>query len=252
MEPSRNACLECGKDAGAPARTGRPRRYCSRSCQSRAYRRRRDHGRLAATPRRATPKTGELVDKAIALADAEGISAVTLRAVAGASLADARKVFGSRDKLVATMVQRLLTPPVRGTLKELAEAEWAAYRAHPWLVSVLASTRPPLVPAVLDTARAMIDAFADLGFDPPTALSRYLALSAYVQGMALLLLAEHKETRVGRTYRAWWAAEARRLPPWTGELGGPPEAADLDTWFRDGLDRVLDGLTRPPAAPTPG
>ncbi|MBN6041870.1 TetR/AcrR family transcriptional regulator C-terminal domain-containing protein [Amycolatopsis sp. 195334CR] len=251
MDVSRNACLECGRETGEPARTGRPRRYCSRSCQSRAYRRRRDHGRQA-NPRRTTSKTGELVDKAIALADAEGIGAVTLRAIAGTSLVEAQRAFGSRDKLVATMVQRLLTPPPRGTLTELAEAEWAAYRAHPWLVSVLASTRPPLVPAVLDTAGAMIDAFLALGFDPPTALSRYLALSAYVQGMALLLLSEHQEARTGQTYRTWWAAEARRLPRWTTELGGPPETADPGSWFRDGLDRVLDGLTRPPATPTPG
>ncbi|AXB42146.1 TetR/AcrR family transcriptional regulator [Amycolatopsis albispora] len=254
MDPRRNACAECGRDAGAPAPTGRPRRYCSRSCQSRAYRRRRDQGRLAATPRRTTPKTGELVETAIALADADGIGAVTLRAVAhraGTSLMTAQRAFGSRDKLVATMVQRLLTTPGTPALKALAEHEWSVYRAHPWLVSVLASTRPPLVPAVLDSARASIGAFTALGFDPPTALGRYLALSAYVQGMALLLLAEHHES-AHSTYRAWWADEARRLPPWTGELGGPPGTADLDTWFRDGLDRVLDGLTRLPEAPTPG
>ncbi len=196
------------------------------------------------------------------------------------------------------MVQRILTsgrpaaaralgqrqPPVR-TLTRLAEDEWAAYQAHPWLVVVLASSRPPLVPAVLDAARACTEAFMALGADPPSALGRYLALSGYVQGMALLLLAEHDEsTRSGTDYRTWWTAEVRRLDrsgarrrhPWLDQVSGGPAGtdrdgdpdrdrdaspdlvpvpgparrgfpqsfdADTDAWFRDGLERVITGLT---------
>lgn len=130
------------------------------------------------------------------------------------------------------------------------------YREHPWLVTVLASSRPPLVPAVLDAARASTEAFAALGLDPPSALGRYVALSGYVQGMALLLLAEQGETALSGTgYRAWWSEELRRLDrtgtrrrhPWLDAASGGrlPDTfdADADTWFRDGLDRVLAGLT---------
>ncbi|WP_020015142.1 hypothetical protein [Promicromonospora sukumoe] len=321
------ACAECGRDLGSGAGTGRPRRYCSRSCQSRAYRRRRDGGRLTDLARRddAIPDAAaapgqaddhDLVQAAIALADVGGVGAVTLRSVAhrvGIPLAETRRRFGSRDRLVAAMVQRILTsgrpaaarvraqpqsqpqsrpptqpqpqprpptqpqpqvptPPQPDTparrLTRLAEAEWAAYQAHPWLVVVLASSRPPLVPAVLDAARACTEAFMALGADPPSALGRYLALSGYVQGMALLLLAEHDEsTRSGTDYRTWWTAEARRLDraglrrrhPWLpgsdpspdrgpdpGPVGkGFPQTfdADADTWFRDGLARVITGLT---------
>ncbi len=310
------ACAECGRDLGSGAGTGRPRRYCSRSCQSRAYRRRRDDGRLTDLARRddavpdapAAPGPADdhdLVRAAIALADVGGVGAVTLRAVAhrvGIPLAEARRRFGSRDRLVAAMVQRILTsglpaverthgqpqPPAQA-LTRLAEHEWAAYQAHPWLVVVLASSRPPLVPAVLDAARACTEAFMSLGADPPSALGRYLALSGYVQGMALLLLAEHDESvRSGTDYRTWWTTEARRLDrsgarrrhPWLDQVsGGPagpdpgpgpvsdadpsrnpspdpgpdpgpvskgfPQAfdADADTWFRDGLARVITGLT---------
>ncbi|MFD2024550.1 TetR/AcrR family transcriptional regulator [Promicromonospora aerolata] len=269
-------CVECGGDLGAAAGTGRPRRYCSRSCQSRAYRRRRDSGRLARpTPR--PPGTGsaaqadrtgdDLVRVAVALADAHGIAAVTLRTVArdaGAGLPAVRRAFGSRDRLVAMLVQQVLArpqPPAPSSespvrrLTRLAEEEWAAYRAHPWLVPVLASSRPPLVPAVLDAARASTEAFEALGLDPPSALGRYLALSGYVQGMALLLLAERAEAaRSGTTYQAWWSEEARRLDrtgagrthSWlvAANEGRLPEAFDTDTdgWFRDGLHRVLVGL----------
>ena len=210
---------------------------------------------------------GDLIRVAIALADADGIATVTLRSVAhhaGVALPEVRRVLGSRDGLVAAVVQQLLVrphravsssgPPVR-TLTRLAEEEWAAYRLHPWLLSLVASSRPPLVPAVLDAARASAEAFMALGLDPPSALGRYLALSGYVQGMALLLLAEREEAaHSGTTYQAWWSAEVRRLDrtgvrrrhPWLEAASGGklPDAfdADADTWFRDGLGRVLAGL----------
>jgi hypothetical protein len=141
------------------------------------------------------------------------------------------------------------------TLARLATEEWMTYREHPWLVTVLASSRPPLVPAVLDAARASTEAFVVLGLDPPSALARYVALSGYVQGMALLLVAEHGETaRSGTAYRTWWSEESRRLDrtgtrrrhPWLDDASGGrlPDSfdTDADTWFRDGLDRVLAGL----------
>ncbi|WP_206024948.1 TetR/AcrR family transcriptional regulator [Micromonospora zingiberis] len=206
-----------------------------------------------------------MIAVATELADAHGINGLTLRAVArraGQPLAAAQHAFGSRDRLVAALVQHLLahrpTSPRRESpverLARLAEQEWQVYQAHPWLVGVLASTRPPLVPAVLDLAGASIEALVMLGLSPATALRRYLALNAYIQGMALLLQAEQREAAASvATYRSWWAEEIRRLDrtgsrrqhPWLGEVtaGTPPEAFDVDVAFRDGLHRVLTGLT---------
>src|SRR5690606_36451847 len=198
-------CAECGQRLGPPPRTGRPRRYCSRACQGRAYRRRRDEGRLAEAVRTAAtdPQARSTVEVAVALADAEGIGAVTLRVVArraGTALAAVHHDFGCRDRLVAAMVQRVLAAraaraapdDATSALTALAEDEWQAYVAHPWLVEVMASSRPPLVPAVLDGARASIEAFRRAGLDGETAFTRYLALSGYVQGMALVLAAEQR------------------------------------------------------------
>lgn len=262
-------CAECGQDLAAAARrTGRPRRYCSRSCQGRAYRRRRDQGRLSAVvhspPTGRQPETS--LDLAIAIADAEGLSALSLRSVAhraGLVLAVVQREFGSRDRLVALMVQRVYgRVPWRSgapaepaqALVRLAELEWRIYRAHPWLVEVLASTRPPLVPAVLESARAAIHLFRDLGLDAGRALSRYLALSAYIQGMGMLLTAEAQETaHSGTGPGSWWGAELRRLDrsgatrrhPWLVELAdqAPADGFDVDDAFRDGLRRVVGGLT---------
>lgn len=262
-------CVECGSRLHAAARTGRPRRYCSRSCQGRAYRRRRDDGRLSAATRATAtaPQWETALEVAIAMADAAGTNAVTLRSLAGRAglaLTTVQRDFGSRDRMVATMVQHVLSSrtrlPSRSTdpiaaLTHLGEDEWAAYRAHPWLVTVLASTRPPLVPAVLDASRAAIDVFVRMGLDGDAALGRYLAFSAYIQGMGLLLIAEHQESvRSGASYRAWWREEIRRLNrtgaawghPWLIELADEPPAAefDVDASFHDNLHSVVRGLVQ--------
>lgn len=170
-------CAECGRDV-VQAKTGRPRKYCSRSCQARGYRRRRDEGRLSAAA--AAISSGgaspSLIDAAISMADTRGIRALTLRTLArdrGIAMSALQHDLGSRDRLVALMVQQIFREstsqsrsqdgedapvdeePVDALLRS-ADEEWQAYRAHPWLVEVMTTTRPPLVPAVLASVQAVI------------------------------------------------------------------------------------------------
>lgn len=206
-----------------------------------------------------------MLDAAVAIADSDGIEAVTLRVVAARvrlPLARVQREVGSRDRLVAAMVQRVLAarttdeaqdPAPGSVLRRLARDEWTAYRRHPWLVPVLASTRPPLVPAVLAAARSAFEAFRSLGLGAEVARDRYVSFSAYIQGMGLLLVAEQKEAR--RPFvslEGWWDGEVRRMDrtgagrrhPWLAELSdGSARVLDLDAAFRDGLDRVVRGLT---------
>lgn len=260
-------CVECGRQWEDVSQTGRPRRYCSRSCQGRAYRRRRDEGRLSQASRShaADARSITALKSAVSMADDAGLAAVTLRTVAVRSdlpLAALQRDFGSRDRLVAAMVQHTLSSPPRsvvapddpvGALIDLAEHEWRTYQAHPWLVRAMASTRPPLVPSVLEASRATIEVFTSIGLNAEAALDRYLAFSAYIQGMGLLLLAEHEESvRTGTSSRAWWAQEIRRLDrtgatgrhPWFSELTAHPRVNDFDAnaCFHDGLHRVVSGL----------
>ncbi|MGC5616052.1 TetR/AcrR family transcriptional regulator C-terminal domain-containing protein [Georgenia sp. Z1491] len=206
-----------------------------------------------------------MLDTAVAIADSDGTEGVTLRAVAARArvpLLRVQREVGSRDRLVAAMVQRVLAArtmgeaqdPVPGSvLRRLGLDEWTAYRRHPWLVPVLASTRPPLVPAVLAAARSAVEAFRSLGLGAEVSRDRYVSFSAYIQGMGLLLVAEQQETRRSfASLEGWWDGEVRRLDrtgvarrhPWLTELSdAPARALDLDAAFRDGLDRVVRGLT---------
>jgi AcrR family transcriptional regulator len=259
------ACVECGGALPAARDTGRPRRYCTRACQARAYRRRRDRGRTAVPHRAAAGPAGgaeSVLDAAIELADHTGVDAVTVRAVAlraGVAPATVHRRVGNRDALVTAMVQRVFGAPVEPTgpprerLAALARWEWQRYRDHPWLVPVLATTRPPLVPAVLAGVDATVRALVDHGLDPADALSGYLTLSGYVQGMALLLTAERRELATAVSYRTWWSTEAARLRrtgatqrhPWLTAAALSPDP-DLTAWFEAGLHRVLTGILAMP------
>ncbi|SMX97971.1 transcriptional regulator, TetR family [Brevibacterium sp. Mu109] len=267
-------CAECGRDV-VQAKTGRPRKYCSRSCQARGYRRRRDEGRLSAAA--AAISSGgaspSLIDAAISMADTRGIRALTLRTLArdrGIAMSALQHDLGSRDRLVALMVQQIFREstsqsrsqdgedapvdeePVDALLRS-ADEEWQAYRAHPWLVEVMTTTRPPLVPAVLASVQAVIGTFMRVGLDSGEAFNRYLALSAYVQGMATLLTAERQESdRTGTSYRSWWLDQFRAMGrsgattrhPWLTELSATrsQESFHADAAFYDGLPRIVHGL----------
>ena len=257
-------CAQCGIEIAHPAR-GRPRRYCGRSCQARAYRARRDGTH---TKRSYVDKAGPapldrdlVVRTAIDLADTEDLAAVSMRLVAtklGTSTMSLYQHVSGKDDLVTAMVDTVLAgprpPPPRTTgwralIDHEAREEWALYRRHPWSLTALATTRPPLGRAVLEAVDRFISALA---LDHRTALSVYLLVSGYVQGTAMMAVAESEAARdTGVSATSWWHARLGRLAgvvgsnryPWLTELAAdPPAPADLDTWFDFGLRRVLDGV----------
>lgn len=271
-------CAECSAALPAPTR-GRPRRYCSRRCQARAYRRRRDLGRTATPyPARTGREQGttvtrdELVHLGIELADSDGIDAVSVHAVArraGLSRDQFYRWMRSRDHLLAAMVERVLTenqarratqpapPDPRDHLERLARDEWTLYRRHPWLLPVLATTRPPTCPAVLALVDNTVAVLIRAGYEPADAFAGYLAVSGYVQGLALLHVAERAEQHTGAPRWDTWRSAARtRLEgtrhahssAWLLAADPPYDDADaaVDRWFEFGLARLLDGLIPPP------
>ncbi len=201
------ACAVCGL-ACARADRGRRRRYCSRSCQARAYRARR-----AATPPSRPRPTGRpttvgIVRVAVELADREGLDGLSMRRLAtelGVATATLYRYFPDRDALLAEMAELTLAaapaPPAgpdwRHRLRAEAHAEWQLYQRHPWMLAVLAQTRPPMGPALLDVLERSFAALDGRGLDPETMLTIYLSVSALVQGLALLPGTERKPLGTG-------------------------------------------------------
>ncbi|NMO57867.1 TetR family transcriptional regulator [Actinoplanes sp. TBRC 11911] len=92
----------------------------------------------------------EVVAAAIALADAEGLAAVTMRRVAASLGAGAMSLYtyvDNRDRLLDLMVDGVGAPPValtgdwRQDVVALAGAQRALMLAHPWLPSALPNRR---------------------------------------------------------------------------------------------------------------
>ncbi|MCG5447592.1 MULTISPECIES: TetR/AcrR family transcriptional regulator [Micromonospora] len=264
-------CVECEADLPVGTGRGRPRRYCSRRCQARAYRRRREHGPTS-SPRRIrdlpAPTGGDprhrLVALAVELADAGGLDAVSLRVLAQRAGLPAHAVYRhvrNRVDLLAAMAEQITATRPPGTaplprdprqrLERLAGDEWAMYRGHPWLLAILATDRPPTGPAVLAMVDRVVTAFTSAGYEPAEAFRAYLALSGYIQGMALLI---RRDPEDDTTYHAWWSATLTRLErtgrtrdrQWLAAAGQTTPDADLDTWFQFGLRGLLDGLLHSP------
>ncbi|MGK8524511.1 TetR/AcrR family transcriptional regulator [Nocardia asteroides] len=225
-------CALCGTDLAQPAR-GRRRRYCSRSCQARAYRARR-----AAIPvrraRRPTRLTAVGIARAaVELADRDGIDGLTMRRLAsalGVATATLYRHFPDREALLASMAELALDeipPPAaectgwRPRLRHEAHEEWRLYRRHPWMLPLLARTRPPLGPALLDVLERNFAALERPGLTRRTGFAIYLTLSGLVQGLALL-----------------WSSER------ADRFGDPRFDAGTEALDRD-LAELLDPVIRP-------
>ncbi|WP_162181739.1 TetR family transcriptional regulator, partial [Glycomyces tenuis] len=172
-------CDVCG-EALPPTGRGRPRRYCSRSCQGRAYRARQRSRPVVRPPRPQTLTPARLTAAAIALADAEGVEGLTMRRLStalGVATTTLYRHFPSRDALVTAMADTVMgeieAPDPAGTWRERLESaaweEWKLYRRHPWVLPVLATTRPPLGPNILDAVERVLSAAADADRPPAAA-----------------------------------------------------------------------------------
>jgi AcrR family transcriptional regulator len=201
---------------------------------------------------------------AIELADAEGIAAVTMRALArrlglGSPMALYTYV-PSKAELVDLMVDRCYAAfalevaappaPLADRVHALADANRALYRDHPWLADVSVE-RPPLGPGQLRKYELELSALDGLGLSDHEMDLALTLVTAFVRAHAVAASAAGSvddET-------AWWAvagpALARhvnagdyplsdRVGTAAGEAQG--RAYDPDFAYSFGLDRIAEGL----------
>ncbi|MCX4472475.1 TetR/AcrR family transcriptional regulator [Micromonospora sp. NBC_01655] len=262
-----SACASCGKTL-EPAERGRPRRYCSRACQARAYRARRTEAPVD------VPKDGDsaphltverIVRAGIDIADAEGLDALSMRRVAtdlGASTMALYRHVASKDDLVTLMVEAAIAdvplpdaPPRnwRHGLERAAYRDWELYHRHPWILSrVLVTTRAHFSPALAADSESALSSFDGLGLEPADALRYMFMFATYVQGVALTYVSDvEAERQAGSTAQRTAHASAHERSP-LFEPGAYPRLAsamraggvswDLDALFASGLAHVLDGI----------
>lgn len=212
------------------------------------------------------PKPGlsleRIVAAATAIADAEGLDAVSMNRVAkelGTGAMSLYRYVASKEELLALMIDaaigRVPKTPAAGDWRERLEA-WAwstvrGMRAHPWTAHAPVAG-PPLAPNAVAWFEDALAALRGSGLTPAEKPSVILLLSGYVQNhvtvmseVAQAFLAADPDAAMrgySDTLRA--LADAERFPALREILdAGVFDRADPpDEEFRFGLERILDGI----------
>lgn len=211
--------------------------------------------------RRQAPGVEQFVAHAIAIADADGLAAVSMRRIAGdlgSGTASLYRAITGRDELLELMVdavqgERPLPPPTgewRTDLGNVAHGLRRVLLNHPWLSGELAG-RPSLGPNGLRVAESALRAATALTPDITAASRAVGTLAAYVRGAVSTQQATWQaQQRSGLTTEQW----QRSVGPYIQQViaaGEHPmlarrvieaEHTDPDSDFAFGLDCVLDGL----------
>jgi AcrR family transcriptional regulator len=192
-------------------------------------------------PRKFTAE--QLRDAALAIVDADGLDALTMRSLAtrlGTGPMTIYNYVAGRDGLDALVVSAVLAgapPPEpsddwRADLRTLAFAFWRAAETHPNVVPLLLARRTTDEPTMAG-AEALLAALRRGGFGGFRLLTAFRAVSGFVAGFA-------QTTLDGPLDRA------RALPaehyPGLREIAEATDPDDRETEFSAALDIVLAGL----------
>jgi AcrR family transcriptional regulator len=218
---------------------------------------------VVAEPTRG-PKPGLTVERivtaAIELADAEGLSALSMRNLAaalGVGTMTLYRYVPGRGELVALMVERVQAPgPVspgptwRERVEHNARGQWELFRRHPWVLQI-SQGRPMLGPQAMAGTEIALRDFDGTGMPPLERISTVVLVSSFVAGLARSGV--EFSTAAGDTGISdaeWWEAHYPYMAdvesrfPLLAEAGnsGAWEPDATDQYFETGLTRILDGI----------
>jgi AcrR family transcriptional regulator len=217
-----------------------------------------------ADARRRGPKPAmsvrEIAAAGVALADAEGLDAVTMAAVAkrlGFTTMSLYRYVESRQDLLLAMVDEALGPPPephrrrgwRAQVEDWAHAEAARMFLHPWVLDVRLGS-PPIGPHVLAWMETGFAAVARSGLDPARASESLLIVDGYVRSSVQLV-----QQYAAPDATESWVAQLRtvldpdRFPTAysvlvSGAFEDGSTEGDPSPQFEFGLKLLLDGIER--------
>jgi AcrR family transcriptional regulator len=225
----------------------------------------RGRGRLA---KAQSLSRAEIVDAAIAIADAEGADAVSMRRIALVLKAGTMSLYwhvANKDHLLDLMIDALMAevaiPELSGDWRADLQASARNNRAmllrHLWVMDFVGG-RPPLGPNTLLGMERLLAIFDGTDLDPGTTMDILGTVQTYVMGAALREMREARHQRdqeqSGIDPSEWQPALAAwrdrlaadgRLPHFVAFLDTniDPDAEETrDERFEFGLDCVLDGI----------
>jgi AcrR family transcriptional regulator len=218
----------------------------------------------AKPPRTVGVDRNRIVEAAIAIADAEGLGAVTMRRLAvdlGVATMSLYPRVSGKDDLLVAMMDTLMgaeawpaVPPAgwRATLELVARRQWRGYVAHPWLAHVVSLTRPQLAPQAMMHTEWVLRALAPYRLLNHDKIFVTLTLFGYVKSVAIGLEQEQQAERdTGIDIEEWFretdADFARYIqsgpfPTLASIDDGGDVDFDLGVLFEFGLAITLDGI----------
>jgi AcrR family transcriptional regulator len=216
------------------------------------------------------PRTSlsEVVDAGVAIADAEGLDALSMRKVASQLGIGAMSLYTyvpGRSELIELMIDRVyadhpLPDPAlgwRARLEEWMRATWQTYAAHPWLLDYNMA-RLPIGPHVLDVEEGLYSALQAAGVTGAENVALANLVRWQLLGAGRATIGDAAEERhTGVSAEAYWESrssfwisyfDSTRFPSMAAvwEAGGfdDPVGWDFDlmiTRLLDGIERLADG-----------
>jgi len=212
----------------------------------------------------------EIVDAAIAIADAEGAEALSMRRIAQVLRSGTMSLYwhvASKEQLLdlmRDMVMGEITVPEpsgdwRADMRDLAVSMRAMMHRHPWLIDFVGG-RPPLGPHTLQGLEQALAILADLRLKPVACFDILTAVQTYVSGVVLrevqeirtrqaedaaAAVTEAADVMLGRTRWRDRLAASGLFPHFVAFLdqGIDPDAPEtMNERFAFGLDCLLDGI----------
>ena len=278
-QQARDGQIHHGQAGGRPARGRQPRGGPARPLargQLPRDQRGRTRGRAAPTLSR-----GEIVDAAIAVADAEGADAISMRRIAQVLRSGTMSLYwhvANKDHLLDLMLDTVVgeitipDPPGdwRSFLQATARENRAVLLRHRWVMDFIGG-RPPLGPNTILNLEHSLAALESLQLDTATAMNILMTVSTYVMGAALRELREMRSQRDLEQSGFDEAQAIASMTVWRKRLeadgrfshflaiikdGLDPDAEETrDERFEFGLDCMLDGIAMhvqpAPADPAP-
>ena len=208
-----------------------------------------------------------IVSAAIAVADGDGLDALSMRRVAqevGVGAMSLYTYVPGKAELIDLMIDQVIGEiprssaadgTIRQRLETVAREDWDHYARHPWTLQVDTS-RPPLGPGISDRYEYEVALLESLGMTDLEIDSVVTLVTGFVAGAARVAIDTGRGRRAsGQTDEEWWNANAPVLErvidgsryPVSGRVGqtvgeyfqssGNPAHA-----FEFGLQRMLDGI----------
>jgi len=198
-------------------------------------------------PSRRPLSRARIVAAAVAVADAEGLDAVSMPRLArelGTAPMSLYRHVPHKDALVDLMLDAAIGPPPgvgEGTWRERlatwARANLAVFRRHPWTLPLVTAARR-MGPHECAWGESALRAITEADLSPRDRGRVLLLVNAYVRGAAVPVADRAPEpAAIERSGRGG------ELPLMLALLDAPPPGpGDDDGGFEFGLARVLDGV----------